>query len=227
VSDDNKEASSRDDLYEVIIQLRRATCSMTEPMILTVIREFTRDPFIVLVSCILSLRTKDSVSLSASYRLFRVAKTPHDLLKLSLQEIQKLIYPVGFYRRKAQQLRAISTNLVEFFDGKVPQIEQELLNLPGVGRKTANLVLGYGFNIPALCVDTHVHRVANRLGWVKTKTAHETEDALKKIIPKKNWIELNSLLVVWGQNICMPRVPSCSVCAIRPWCLRVGVVKSR
>jgi len=212
---------------KIIKILKEATKDMVAPAATTLVSKLGRKPYLVLISCILSLRTKDTVSLPASLRLFEHAKTPHEMLKLSLSTIEKLIYPTGFYRRKAIQIHQISQQLIEEFHGKVPHTEKELLALPGVGRKTANLVLGEGFSISAICVDTHVHRISNRLRLVHTKTPEQTEQALKQVIPKKYWIEYNRLLVIWGQNICVPISPFCSRCAIRPLCKRVGVTKSR
>jgi len=207
--------------------LRKKTKNMIEPSSLSIIKEFGRDPFLILIGCILSLRTKDSVSLPASKRLFQLAKKPEDMVKVSLQKIEEAIYPVGFYRQKAKTIKKVSKKIIEFFGGKVPNNEKDLLLLQGVGRKTANLVLGEGFGIPAICVDTHVHRISNRLGLVKTKNSDETEKELKKILPKKYWIEFNRLMVQWGQNVCVPISPLCSKCAIAQWCEKVGVVKSR
>ena len=184
-------------------------------------------PFLILASCILSLRTKDSVSLAASHRLFTHAKTPQSLLSLSAPFIEQLIYPVGFYHRKTKQLLALSALLIQKFHGKVPNTRAELLSLPGVGPKTASLVLSMGFNIPAICVDTHVHRVSNRLGLINTTTPEETETALEEIIPKEYWSQYNSLLVMWGQNICVPISPFCSKCPLLPLCEQRGVVKNR
>ncbi len=200
---------------------------MVEPAAATIVKQYGRNPFFVLISCILSLRTKDTVSLPASQRLFEVAKTPKSMLSLPLAQIEKLIYPSGFYRQKAKQILQICHDLLEKYDGKVPSTEQELLTFKGVGRKTANLVLGEGFGIPAICVDTHVHRISNRLGLVKTKTPEETERALQKLLPKKYWVEYNTLLVIWGQNICVPISPFCSKCPIFDLCERVGVTRSR
>lgn len=200
---------------------------MVQPASVSIVAEFGKDPFLILVSCLLSLRTKDSVSLSASKRLFKCAKTPQQMLKLSVWQIEKLIYPTGFYHRKARLLHAVSSDLLARFDGKVPAHLDDLLSIKGVGRKTANLVLGMAFDIPSICVDTHVHRVSNRLGLVKTKTTQETELALKKIIPRQYWIEFNHLLVMWGQNICVPLSPFCSRCALFDVCPRVGVTRSR
>jgi len=200
---------------------------MVEPSSLSIVEEFGKDPFLVLTGCMLSLRTKDSVSLPASQRLFQIAKTPQEILELPIKKIEKIIYPVGFYREKAKSLHAVSKKILQDFGGKVPNNEKDLLSLKGVGRKTANLVLGEGFGIPAICVDTHVHRIANRLGLVKTKKPEETEKELKKILPKKYWIEFNTLMVKWGQNICVPISPFCSRCAISQLCPKIGVTKSR
>ena len=186
-----------------------------------------KDPYRVLVSCILSLRTKDKTTTEASNRLFKVADNPKDMLKLSSKRMEKLIYPVGFYRNKAKAILETSKSIIEEFSGRVPARLEDLLKLRGVGRKTANLVLGLGFNIPAICVDTHVHRISNRLGWVKTRDPEETEHALEKIIPKQRWIELNTILVTFGQNICVPVSPFCSRCFVYRFCKRIGVKRAR
>jgi len=214
-------------MEEVICILRQATNNMVEPAVTSVISEFGKKPFLVLVSCVLSLRTKDTVSLPASRRLFHFAQSPKEILELSLEKIEEIIYPVGFYRQKSKQLHAISRDLIERFGGKVPDDEEDLLSLNGVGRKTANLVLGEGFGIPAICVDTHVHRISNRLGLVSTKTTEQTELELKKIVPKDYWVEYNRLLVQWGQNICVPISPFCSKCAIAHLCELIEVKRSR
>ncbi len=185
------------------------------------------DPYQVLISCILSLRTKDKTTIEASHRLFKVADNPKDMVKLPRARIQKIIYPVGFYRNKAAVISGISKRILEEFCGKVPNRLEDLLKLKGVGRKTANLVLGLGFNIPAICVDIHVHRISNRLGWVRTKAPKDSEEALKKIIPKARWIDLNTTLVTFGQNICLPVSPFCSRCLVYKFCQRVGVGRSR
>jgi len=181
------------------------------------------DPYQILISCILSLRTKDKVTLEASARLFKVAPGPQDMVKLSLSKVEKLIYPVGFYRVKAKEIIEISRQIIKDFSGKVPNNREALLKFKGVGRKTANLVLGLSFGIPAICVDTHVQRIPNRLGWVKTKDPYETEVALEKMIPKREWIELNTLLVAFGQNICLPVSPYCSCCSVFKLCKKVGL----
>src|SRR3989338_5657491 len=178
-----------------------------------------KDPFQVLISCILSLRTKDKTTIEAADRLFKVADNPKSMLKL--------IYPVGFYRNKTKVILGLSRRILEDFSGKVPRGLKRLLSLRGVGRKTANLVLGLAYNTPAICVDTHVHRISNRLGWVRTRTPEQTEYALEEIIPKKEWIDLNTTLVRFGQNICVPVSPFCSKCYVYKYCKRVGVAKSR
>ena len=196
-----------------------------EPIVTEV--SWSCDPYLVLISCMLSLRTKDETTRAASQRLFKVAKTPYKMVKLPLSRLQKIIYPVGFYRNKARAILESSRSIINEYAGKVPDTLEDLLSLQGVGRKTANLVLGLGYGIPAVCVDTHVHRISNRLGWVKTKDPHQTEEALKKIVPKKYWIDLNNELVTFGQNICVPISPHCSICYVRAMCKRAGVTRSR
>jgi len=210
----------------IVSTLRREVRQMGMAVV-TEIAEHTRDPFRVLISCLLSLRTKDEVTAVASERLFQRAPTPQEMVKLPEEEIQRLIYPVGFYKTKAKRIREICQTLLDQYDGKVPDSLEELLKLKGVGRKTANLVITLGFGQYGICVDTHVHRISNRLGWVRTKTPEQTEFALREILPKRYWIPLNDLLVTWGQNICKPISPLCSQCAIRPDCRRVGVTTSR
>lgn len=219
---DKKERAIR-----IIQILRKATTGMEQPASVNIVKKYGQDPYLVLISCLLSLRTKDTVSFPASVRLFEHAKTPQQMLKLPVKTIEKLIYPTGFYRRKAHLLHEVSQDLLNRFGAKVPHAEQELLSINGVGRKTANLVLGVAFDIPAICVDTHVHRISNRLGLVKTKTTDETEQELKKILPPEYWIEYNHLLVQWGQNICVPIAPKCSQCAIAHLCPKMGVTKHR
>lgn len=211
----------------VIESLRVATRGMIVPASQEIVSRFGRDTFLVLVSCLLSLRTRDTVSLPASCRLFEKAKTPEAILALPLSTIETLIYPVGFYKRKALLLHSVSRDLLTRFYGIVPNTKEKLLSIKGVGLKTANLVLAEGFGIPALCVDTHVHRISNRLGLVITKTPEQTEAALREIIPQEYWIEWSRLLVMWGQNICVPLSPWCSRCPIFPVCQRKGVIRSR
>lgn len=186
-----------------------------------------QDPYYVLISTVISLRTKDDVTIKASRRLFDVASTPEDMIKLSVEEIEKLIYPAGFYKRKAIQIKEISKILVEKYDGKVPSNAEELMALPGVGLKTTNLTLNLGFGIVAICVDCHVHQITNRLGWIKTKTPEESEKALMQIMPKRFWIPLNELLVSYGQEVCTSVSPKCSMCPQNANCPKVGVTHSR
>ncbi len=184
-------------------------------------------PFETLISTILSLRTKDLVTEGASRRLLGRASTPEAILKLSAREIEKLIYPVCFYRNKAASLLKTCRILVDRYEGKVPRTMEELLALPGVGRKTANLVLTLGFDQYGICVDTHVHRITNLFGYVKTKTPDETEFALRKKLPKKHWKTYNDLLVTFGQNLCVPVSPWCSRCPVEAYCERVGLKRHR
>jgi len=188
---------------------------------------YRKDPYQVLISCLLSLRTKDKTTIEAASRLFKVADDPKSMVKLTPLRIQKLIYPVGFYRNKSQVILEASKRILKEFGGDVPDNLEDLLKLKGVGRKTANLVLGLGYKVPAICVDTHVHRISNRLGWVRTKTPEQTEYDLGKIIPKKSWIDLNTALVTFGQNICLPISPWCSRCFVRSFCKRAGVDRFR
>ncbi len=211
-------------IYDI---LKKSTRGMTLPASLTIVERYGRNPFIVLISCLLSLRTKDTISLPASIRLFEQAQTPDDLLKLSNNTIEQLIFPVGFYKRKTVQIKKICYFLIENFKGTVPKTQEELMRLPGVGLKTANLVLSIGFQIPALCVDIHVHRISNRLGLINTKTPEETERELQKIISKNAWIDWNTLLVMWGQNICFARAPRCLTCPLAPLCPKIGVTSKK
>ncbi len=181
-------------------KLRSATKGMELPAADKIVAKYGKDPYLLLVSCILSLRTRDTVSFPASIRLFKRAKKPAQMLKLTLTQIEKLIYPVGFYKTKAKTIKAISKRLIDEYDGHVPQTLDELLGFKGVGLKTANLVLSLAFDIPALIVDTHVHRIANLVGLVQTKHADQTEAELQKVIPKKDWIEFSDLVVMYGQN---------------------------
>ena len=184
-------------------------------------------PYTVLISTLISLRTKDDVTLAASERLFSLADNPEKMLSLSDEEIEKAIYPAGFYKRKAQNIKEISKTLIEKYDGKVPSTQEELLALPGVGIKTANLTLNLGFNIDAICVDCHVHQIANRIGWIDTKTPEESVDALESIMPRRFWIPLDELLVAYGQNVCLSISPLCSECPICKECPKKGLKYSR
>ena len=211
----------------IISMLRKSTQGMVVPASTSIIQKYGKDPYRILISCLLSLRTKDTVSLPASLRLFEQAKTPTQMLTLPLKHIEKLIYPCGFYRRKAALMHVVSQQLLDEFGGKVPSDEAQLLSLRGVGRKTAALVQGVAFGIPAICVDTHVHRVSNRLGLVNTQTTQETESALKKLLPEKYWLEITDLLIMHGQNVCVPISPFCSKCPVASLCPRKGVTRSR
>ena len=186
-----------------------------------------RDPFRVLIACLLSLRTKDKTTGPAAARLFALADTPEAMRRLPAKRIERAIFPVGFYRTKARVLLGVCRDLLERFGGQVPDDIDRLLTLKGVGRKTANLVVTQGFNKPGICVDIHVHRISNRLGYVKTKNPTETETALRKRLPRRYWIGYNDLLVSFGQNICHPVSPRCSECPVRPRCARVGVTRWR
>lgn len=216
----------RKNVGELIRRLEqfRTNCRVTT---LAEVEQERRSPFHLLVACIISLRTKDEVTAEASSRLFKLAANPKTLGALSEDEIAEAIYPAGFYRNKSHQLREISKILQHQYDGKVPADLEALLELPGVGRKTANLVLGLGFGIPAICVDTHVHRIPNRMGMVSTTKPVQTEKALEKILPRESWIDINDLLVTFGQNCCRPTSPHCSSCPLADLCERVGVETHR
>jgi endonuclease-3 len=212
---------------DAVIRGLRRTASTWNPTALAVIAEREGDPFRVLIACILSLRTQDTTTGPAAARLFAVADTPERLLTLTPARIAELIYPVGFYRTKAQVILGISRDLLAHHGPRVPDTIEALLKLGGVGRKTANLVVTMGFNKPGICVDTHVHRISNRLGYVRTRTPEETEMALRATLPRRFWIGYNDLLVSFGQNVCMPISPKCSTCPVSALCPRVGVTTSR
>jgi endonuclease III len=198
-----------------------------EPVLGVVARDSNRDPFRILISCLLSLRTKDKTTDEASSRLFTLAHQPATLLALPLKTIERAIYPVGFYRTKAKSIHAICRRLLDVYGGTVPDSIEELVTLSGVGRKTANLVVTVGFRKPGICVDIHVHRISNRWGYVKTKTPEETEQALRRKLPTSHWITFNDLLVPYGQNLCQPVSPFCSKCKLRNCCDQVEVKRSR
>ena len=193
----------------------------------SLIAEEREEPYHVLLSTLISLRTKDEVTLASSRRLFDLASDPYAMVLKSEEEIAAAIYPAGFYKTKARNIRLISEELIERFDGKVPSDRDELLSLPGGGIKTANLTLNLGFGIEAICVDCHVQQIANRLGWIETKNPNESEIELMKIMPKRFWIPLNELLVRFGQVICTSVSPFCAKCPESERCPRVGVTKSR
>ncbi len=208
--------------------LARAIDHLELPAVEKIAEDSQEDPFDVLISTMLSAQTRDPVTAAASARLFRAAKTPRAMARLTVKQIEKLIYPVSFYRHKARHVKQTCQILVERYGGRVPGTMEELLTLPGVGRKTANLVLILSFrSLKNICVDTHVHRISNRLGWVTTRTPEQTEQALYKATAERWWPYINLYLVTWGQNVCRPLYPRCSECVIRQQCARVGVKRSR
>lgn len=214
-----------DKIDDIVTILKRENKKYIVPIVTIV--SMTKSPFMVLISCLLSLRTKDKVTAEASNKLFKLANNPEKILGLSIKNIEKAIYPVGFYKTKAKRIKEICKALLDDYGGVVPDEIDELLKLNGVGRKTANLTVTLGYGKLGICVDTHVHRISNRLGLVKTKTPEQTEFALRKKLPKKHWLIYNDLLVTYGQNLCVPVSPWCSKCKIFKYCKRVGVKKSR
>lgn len=192
-----------------------------------VVGHYRDDPFTTLISCLLSLRTKDAVTRAASQRLFRLARTPEQMLRLSPAAIERAIYPVGFYRTKARTILAVCRALRERYGSRVPASLEELLTIKGVGRKTANLVVTLAFDQDGICVDTHVHRISNRWGYVRTKTPEQTEQALRRRLPRRHWRTYNDLLVTLGQNMCHPTSPWCSRCPLARVCPKLGVTHSR
>ena len=206
--------------------LARAIDGLDLPAVEKIAEAQEEDPFQVLIATLLSARTQDATTLAASTRLFKVARTPRTMTRLTVREIEILIYPVSFYRHKARHAKATCQILVDRFGGRVPMTMEELLVLPGVGRKTANLVLILAFkSLTNICVDTHVHRISNRLGWVTTRTPDETERALYTAADRRWWPYINLYLVTWGQNVCRPVYPRCSACVLRSQCPRVGVTR--
>ncbi len=211
-----------DDIHTVFTVLREEYKSWKTPAV-TIVAQCNGSPFKVLVSCIISLRTKDDVTALASARIFAHAQTPEEMVHISAEEISQMIYPAGFYHTKAAQIALLSQQLVEQYNGIVPDDIDELLRFKGVGRKTANLVVTLGFNKPGICVDIHVHRICNRLGYVSTKSPDETEKKLRSQLPSEYWIEINNLLVAFGQNHCHPVSPRCTTCALAALCSRIDV----
>ena len=195
--------------------------------IVTLMAETYESPFRVLISCLLSLRTQDATTAKASHRLFTVADSPQAMMKLTAQRIEKLIFPVGFYRTKAKNILSICQTLIDGYGGQVPDEIDELLKLKGVGRKTANLVVTLGYKKPGICVDTHVHRISNRWGYVRTTTPEKTEFALRMKLPKQYWIEYNDMLVSFGQHLCRPISPMCSQCPVSKYCDQISVTIRR
>jgi len=217
---------TNENIAGVIRLVRRETRKWREPVVERAARK-GRDPYRTLISCILSLRTKDEVTDAASKRLFALADRPGSIARLKVKTIEKAIYPVGFYRNKAAQVREISKRLLDDFGGEVPRSIDELLSFRGVGRKTANLVMTRGHDLHGICVDIHVHRICNRWGYVKTKSPDETEFALREVLPKRYWKEINGMLVAYGQNLCRPVSPFCFRCPVAGLCAREGVGRSR
>jgi endonuclease-3 len=206
--------------------LARAIDGLELPAVEKIAESQQEDPFHVLIATLLSARTQDATTLAASTRLFKVARTPRTMAKLTVKRLERLIYPVSFYRHKARHVKATCRRLVDVYGGRVPMTMEELWTLPGVGRKTANLVLILAFQSQQnICVDTHVHRIANRLGWVRTRTPDETEQALYKATDAQWWPYINLYLVTWGQNVCRPVYPRCSECVLTDMCRRIGVTK--
>jgi len=215
-----------DEIHTVIAALREEYKNWQTPAV-TIIAQCNGSPFKVLISCIISLRTKDEVTAKASARIFARAQTPEAMAELSADEISQLIYPAGFYRNKAEQIALLSRRLVDEYGGTVPDDIDGLLEFKGVGRKTANLVMTLGFGKPGICVDIHVHRICNRLGYVSTRSPDDTERVLRSQLPTEYWIMINDLLVAFGQNHCHPVSPRCSNCRLFNVCDRIGVTTSR
>ncbi len=210
--------------------VKRLSDRVASPNVLPYVSQLARnrpDPFYLLISTMISLRTKDDVTESATERLWRLAPSPQQLAALMPGTIAAAIYPAGFYRTKAQNIRETARIVQQQHGGLTPRTREALLRLPGVGRKTANLVLGLAFGIPAICVDTHVHRIANRAGWIQTATPAASEEALVQTVPRRHWIMLNEILVAYGQALCTPQSPFCSRCVIADYCIRRGVTRSR
>src|SRR5687767_8723046 len=217
---------SSSNVVPVLKSLSRAIRSMQEPAVEKIAEDTQEDPFQVLIATLLSAQTKDAVTAAASERLFKVARTPKTMAALAVSRIEKLIYPVSFYRTKARHVKQACRQILDDFGGVVPHTMDELLTLAGVGRKTANLVLILSHaSRDNICVDTHVHRISNRLGWVKTRTPDQTEQALYKVVPRKWWADVNLYLVTWGQNVCKPVYPRCRACVASTMCPRRGVTK--
>jgi endonuclease-3 len=210
----------------VMSLLETAVTAWDTPAV-TIVAARDGDPFKVLISCILSLRTKDTTTGPASERLFQLADTPDTMSRLTVEQIERAIYPVGFYRVKAAQILSLCHVILDDYQGRTPHTIDELLAFKGVGRKTANLVITLGYGLPGICVDTHVHRICNRWGYIKTATPDETEVKLREVLPSKYWLRINDLLVTFGQNLCRPVSPFCSKCPVYQYCMRCNVTKNR
>ncbi len=214
------------DIHPIMAALREIVLTWQTPIVDEMAQQ-AATPYTILITTILSLRTQDGTTAQAARRLFKLAQTPETMLTLPAAAIAQAIYPVGFYNTKAETILTVSRLLIERYGGAVPDSVDELLTLPGVGRKTANLVVTMGYHKPGICVDTHVHRITNRWGYVQTKTPEQTEFALRDKLPAEYWIPINGYLVSLGQNICHPTSPRCSQCPLATWCDRVGVTRSR
>ena len=206
------------DIHKIVKLLKDAKQPQSE---FVKLMDSFKNPYLVLIACILSLRTNDKTTYPATLRMLELAKTPNEMKNVRQEDLSKAIYPVGFYENKARQIIELSKTIDEELGGKVPGEIEDLIKFKGVGRKTANLVLSLGFNKPAICVDVHVHRIFNRLGYIKTKTPEETEFALREKLPQKYWIDINTLLVTHGQNVCKPIKPKCSECPIARYCAKI------
>ncbi len=215
-SNQNQETDT--DIDKIVERLKQAKQPRSEFVNLM---ESFNNPYLVLIACILSLRTNDKTTYPATLRMLELGRTPEDFAKCDVKELEKAIYPVGFYTNKAKQIVELSKELVEKYNSKVPDSIEEMTKFNGVGRKTANLVMAKGFQKPAICVDVHVHRIFNRLGYIKTKNPEETEFALREKLPEKYWMDINTLLVTHGQNICKPVNPKCDICPVKDLCKKI------
>lgn len=209
------------------MQILKKYYNYQERTTLNRMRKNKEDAFKILISCLLSLRTQDKNTEIASSRLFAVAQTSKDILKIPIKKLEKLIYSSGHYKKKARVLKSVSKDIIKRFYGEVPSTREELMSIKGIGPKTANIVLNFAFNQDVLPIDTHCHKIPNRLGWVSTKKPEQTEIELMKILPKKYWKEFNGIFVLFGKTICVPISPKCSVCPIKKYCKRIGVTRSR
>jgi len=217
----------KDNQINIVIKILKKELEVGTMPIVSHLAEDQRDPFVILISTLLSLRTKDEVTAVATERLFELASTPEEMLQVPLDKIAKVIYPVGFYRVKARTIHHACRELIKRFVSRVPDDIDDLLSIKGVGRKTANLVVALAYGKDAICVDTHVHRISNRLGYVKTKTPDETEFALRDKLPRRHWIIYNTILVAFGRQTCKPVSPLCSQCPVNKYCGRIGITLSR
>jgi endonuclease III len=213
--------------FKEMMDILREKFKDNVPVVTRISKKENRNPYLVLVGTLLSLRTKDELTEKVMNKLTKEIRTPEEMVSLPIEKLQELIYPVGFYKNKSAVLKNISRTIIDAYDGRVPDSIDELLKLKGIGRKTANLVITEGYNKPGICVDTHVHRISNRIGIVMTKNPHQTEEVLRKVLPKKYWIIYNTLLVTFGKNICKPISPHCSICPIFHLCNKSGVLKFR